>query len=81
MHNDQISYNNDIEFFIYQTSGHLVDLGSKFSPLPATFTELLPRPPLKELISLPLKLFPPLPLPWLMDDCVVNALSNDVMFC
>ena len=27
IHNDQISYNNDIEFFIYQTFDHLVDLG------------------------------------------------------
>ena len=27
MHNDQISYSNDIEFLIYQTSGHLADLG------------------------------------------------------
>ena len=27
MHNDQISYNNDIKFFIYQTSDHLADLG------------------------------------------------------
>ena len=30
MHNDQISYSNDIEFFIYQTSGHLANLGSGY---------------------------------------------------
>ena len=28
MHNDQICYNNDIEFFTYQTCDHLDDLGS-----------------------------------------------------
>ena len=49
-----------------------------FCPLPMTFTWLLPHPPMEELLPLPLELFLLLPLPWIMDDCVANAPSNDV---
>ena len=78
MHNDQISYNNDIEFFIYKTSDHLADLDSDSLRLPMTFAGLLSCPPLEELLPLPLELFLPLPLPQLMDDYCANAPSNHV---
>ena len=76
MHNDQISYSNDIGFFIYQTSGHLANLDLDCPP--ATFEGLRLRPPLDEVLPLPLELFLPLPLPRLMDDCAANAPSNDI---
>ena len=80
MHNDQISYNNDIEFFIYQTSDHLADLDYDSLRLPMTFAGLLSCPPLGELILLPLCLFLPLHIPQLMDNCATNAPSNDAFF-
>ena len=77
VHNDQISYSNWHWIFYLSNLWPLGWLGFRLSTLPPTFVGLLPRPPLEELLPLPLKLFLPLPLPWLMDDCAANAPSND----
>ena len=74
MYHGQISYINEIEFFIYRTCDHLVD----FSYDSVLYQRHL-QPPLEKFLPLPLELFLPLSLPRLMDDCVANAPSNDVL--
>ena len=48
MYNNQISYNNDIEFFYLSNLLPLDWLGFWYSPLPPRFPGLPPRPPLEE---------------------------------
>ena len=49
-----------------------------FRPLRAKFAGLLLHHTLEKNIPLTLELDPPLPLPWIIDGCVVHAPSNDV---